>query len=753
MQVVATVETEWSARKYSRRHLPIVSDYQIDSALDTDADQFNVTLGDPGAELMALFRRNGEVRVQLSGTYDGGKSFVPLLKGYADTVDVIHDGTISLTGRDLSAAAIDDIAIPWSWGAAPRPGKIIKNMAHNRGFTRFGGLLVHPSSIKPLPNPLYTDGSETVWALWYRIIRDKKMWIWTTGNGTLVVNQLNYGNKPQYLFGSPSSHWPKYQHNPNWIPVMEAEETKNIQTRMHEVWVYSDNGKKSFAPVKTHDPTTDHWIKKPLSIIPAQANVHNPSQAMKQAHEELYEGKVGEIEILIRITDPGFVVKQNHVCLLNIPKMDLSGEFFIVGVRLVNGTTGAIQEIRLREKHYALTKRIPLAPGQDTGSQNLGNTGVGGNLGLKGNLGQYFVEAAKEYHGAWDFSLFLATLLAICDDESSFKNVREPAGGPTWHPRPTKTDNTLPEPGVPGRGGDQTVTAAQQEWKKDFANAQHNSLNPFYPKREAGVGYFQLTTLSYKQHADSITGVHDEYAGGRWQARANILTGGWVLKGKLAGRPINDNDFWIGVQAYNENIGRQGPYSARIKKLVNDVYLPRVQKAAQASNPADPTTTSHKYTGPLPQAVKKIIHFAENQVGKGYSQRNRLGPNSYDCSGLAAKAYMAAGFDSSDIGPTWNTWGFWGNTGFKHRNHHHLVFVPVDDFSPGDMVFFDIPSDGGSPPQHMGIYYHSGMMIAAENPSLGVRITSIHGEPGHIMGGMRIRGIFPNTQSGNQGGN
>jgi cell wall-associated NlpC family hydrolase/prophage tail gpP-like protein len=750
MHVIATVETLWSARQYSRRHLPLVEDYTIDSAMDTDADQFTVTLGDPQAQLMSLFRRNGEVRIQLSGTYDGGKTFVPLLKGYADTVDVVHDGTLTLTGRDLSAAAIDDTAEPWSWGGNPRPGKIILKQAKNRGFSRFGGLLRHPEAIKPLPNPLYTDGSETVWALWYRMIREKRMWIWTQADGTLMVNPLNYANKPKYLFGWPSSHWPNYVHSKQWIPVMEAEETKNTQTRIHEVWVYSNNGKQTFPPVKTHDPTTDNWLKKPLSIIPAQANVHNPSQAMKQAQEELFEGKVGEIEILIRITDPGFVVRQNEVCLLNIPKMGLSGEFFIVGVRLLNGTTGAIQEIRLREKHYALTKRIPLPPGttSEDGSQNLSDTSMGSKLGLHGSLGSYFVEAAKEFHGPWQFDLFLATLLAICDTETGFKNVREGSDIP-WYKKPGTTVR-LHRTGTPT-----TSPGALDQWHRDFANEKGNPLNPYRNRSaadgQAGVGYFQLTSESYKIHADSITGVHDEYEGGRWNARANILTGGYVLANKLKGRPVDDNNFWIGVQAYNSDTGNQGPYSKLIKQKVNGTYLREVQSAEASSHSGDPSKTGFNYNGPLPDQVKRIIHYAENQVGKGY-RLGTEGPTTFDCSGLAYASYKAAGLASA-IGGRESTWGYWGNSsGGKARNHDQLVFVHVDDLAPGDMVFFDIPSDGGVAPQHMGIYYHDNLMIAAENPSIGVRITSIHGEPGSVMGGMRIKGMYPDVQSPNHPG-
>lgn len=759
MKAVATIETLWGTKHYSRRILPRLETYDIDSAMDTDADQFSLTLGDPFAELTAIFRRDGEIRAQVSGTYNNGRTFVPLLSGFVDVADTTHDGELTLTGRDMSSAAIDDTAIPWSWAIA-RPGQIIIKQARARGFTRFGGLLVHPNSIKALASPLYTDGSESVWALWYRMIRDKQMWIWTTAAGTLMVDTLNYASKPKYLFGSPNTRlWPQYSNAKNWIPVMESEMQKNTQTRIHEVWVYSDNGNQSFPPVKASDSTMDGWIKKPLTILPTQANVHNPSQAMKQAQEELFEGKVGELEIIIRITDPGYIVQQNEIAALNIPSRNLSGEFFVVGVHLMGGTTGAIQEIRLREKKYALTKRIPLPPGTSTELQstNFGNVGMGAKLGINSEVGAYFVEAAKMYHGQWDFALFLATLLAIGQRESNFKNVREPSGGPDWYPKPgSPSAQTRLHARPPGSNASVDNANSVLQWERAFANAKDDKLNPFYPSREAGVGYMQLTDLSAKQHADSITGVHDEFSGGRWDARANILTGAWVLAAKLNEMrlPVTDADFWIGVQGYNGYPNgklEQGAYSQAIEKDVNASWLKQVEQAAIGTSSSDPTSTQYKYSSKLPEAVKKIIHYAEAQVGKGYSMRNRFGPTTFDCSGLSYMAYRAAGFTPADFGENWDTWGFWGNNSpsGNHKNHDNLVFVPVDDLSPGDMVFFDIPSNGGNPPQHMGIYYHDGLMIAAENPSLGVRITSIHGEPGSIMGGMRVKGIYSSVSSPN----
>ena len=80
----AVVTTEWDTdRKYRRRTFSTVESYWIDSAFDNDSDQWEIQLGDPDAALMALLKRDAEVRVQLFGV---GQNIEYLHTGFADEI-------------------------------------------------------------------------------------------------------------------------------------------------------------------------------------------------------------------------------------------------------------------------------------------------------------------------------------------------------------------------------------------------------------------------------------------------------------------------------------------------------------------------------------------------------------------------------------------------------------------------------------------------------------------------------------------
>jgi hypothetical protein len=119
------------------------------------------------------------------------------------------------------------------------------------------------------------------------------------------------------------------------------------------------------------------------------------------------------------------MIHQNTMAFVNIPKDDISGMFYVVGVtRQGSMGEGNIQTVRLREKFYAISGRIPPDPEEDE-DPGLNQTAPGD---VKAQLpgvrwGNAFAAAAMQYHNGWDFKLFLGVLLAICDQESSFQTA------------------------------------------------------------------------------------------------------------------------------------------------------------------------------------------------------------------------------------------------------------------------------------------------------------------------------------------
>jgi cell wall-associated NlpC family hydrolase len=99
--------------------------------------------------------------------------------------------------------------------------------------------------------------------------------------------------------------------------------------------------------------------------------------------------------------------------------------------------------------------------------------------------------------------------------------------------------------------------------------------------------------------------------------------------------------------------------------------------------------------------IHKAINFAMAQLGKPYVF-NANGPNAWDCSGLTAGAYKAAGIWMDDYsGSQFNA--------FPH--------VPLDQLQPGDLVFL---GPGGT--QHVALYIGYGLQIAAPHTGTVVQI-------------------------------
>jgi hypothetical protein len=115
------------------------------------------------------------------------------------------------------------------------------------------------------------------------------------------------------------------------------------------------------------------------------------------------------------------------------------------------------------------------------------------------------------------------------------------------------------------------------------------------------------------------------------------------------------------------------------------------------------------YTGPFPnlpaatpEIVKRIIAFAQAQLGKPYVW-GAQGPNTFDCSGLTMMAYRAGGIPIPRV--TYTQW-----TSGAH--------VQPGQEQPGDLVFFHMGPNG---PEHVALVVGNGMMIEAPHTGAFVR--------------------------------
>jgi cell wall-associated NlpC family hydrolase len=101
------------------------------------------------------------------------------------------------------------------------------------------------------------------------------------------------------------------------------------------------------------------------------------------------------------------------------------------------------------------------------------------------------------------------------------------------------------------------------------------------------------------------------------------------------------------------------------------------------------------------------VHYAMAQIGKAYVY-GAAGPSAFDCSGLTMRAWGAAG------------------VGLPHSSSAQFgsgTHISASQLQPGDLVFYY------SPISHVGMYIGNGMIVNAENPSAGIRVTGLYSMP------------------------
>jgi cell wall-associated NlpC family hydrolase len=135
-------------------------------------------------------------------------------------------------------------------------------------------------------------------------------------------------------------------------------------------------------------------------------------------------------------------------------------------------------------------------------------------------------------------------------------------------------------------------------------------------------------------------------------------------------------------------------------------HVSRSDRAAAA--PSGPVVASS-------QAAQIAVDTAMAQRGKPYVWA-ASGPGSFDCSGLTAYAYHAAGIDLPHSSALQSKMG---------------KAVSRADLQPGDLVFFY------SPVSHVGIYIGNGQMVHAPTTGDVVKVANLD-SMGSFVGGQRI---------------
>jgi cell wall-associated NlpC family hydrolase len=120
----------------------------------------------------------------------------------------------------------------------------------------------------------------------------------------------------------------------------------------------------------------------------------------------------------------------------------------------------------------------------------------------------------------------------------------------------------------------------------------------------------------------------------------------------------------------------------------------------------------------VPAAVRRVLAFAEAQVGKPYVF-GAAGPGAYDCSGLTMAAWARAGV------------GLPHSAADQFNYGRHVAFSQL---RPGDLIFLY------SPISHVEIYVGNDLAVSAADPALGIVFVRPSQDVGNFAGATRLTG-------------
>jgi peptidoglycan DL-endopeptidase CwlO len=104
---------------------------------------------------------------------------------------------------------------------------------------------------------------------------------------------------------------------------------------------------------------------------------------------------------------------------------------------------------------------------------------------------------------------------------------------------------------------------------------------------------------------------------------------------------------------------------------------------------------------------QRVVAYALARVGDAYVW-GAAGPTAYDCSGLTMRAYQSVGISLPHSSTA------------QHTSGRQIASTALQ---PGDLVFYYRPI------HHVGIYIGHGMIVNAENPSVGVIVAPLYSMP------------------------
>ena len=131
------------------------------------------------------------------------------------------------------------------------------------------------------------------------------------------------------------------------------------------------------------------------------------------------------------------------------------------------------------------------------------------------------------------------------------------------------------------------------------------------------------------------------------------------------------------------------------------------------------------------QLITEVETLAK-QAGEKYFYGGTSTTTGFDCSGIIYAALLKLGYTNPPR-TSEDQWAF-------------VQKVSKSQLAPGDLVFAQFPGDNASP-GHVGIYIGGGNVFSAQDPQLGIGVSSLSSWAGNIVGYGKIPGSTESSGS------
>lgn len=307
--------------------------YDIDSDLQTPADDFNLTLGLPEGVTPPEVAAGEAVEVRVGGD--------TVLSGRIDAVSrQVAKGrnTLAINGRD-GAAVLLDCSAPVINAQDMGLGDIVAQIVKPLGITKIRIDTAAPAKT----SKVQIEPGMSAWQALQEYAEANGVWPWFEPDGTLVVGGPDYSAEPVADLIMRS--------NGDNNNILEIDAKNSMAKRYSDITVLGQNhsgrhnikGVAKDAAVKTHRP-----------LIVVEADVDNAAEAERKAKKKLADSRLDGLTITVTVrghrTSDGLLWTPGQRIRLLCEPLGLDGVYFLMARNLSASRTQAAQtKLTLKE--------------------------------------------------------------------------------------------------------------------------------------------------------------------------------------------------------------------------------------------------------------------------------------------------------------------------------------------------------------------------------------------------------------------